>query len=211
MAVLVHSTGFYKYPKPWENRKPIVAIKKHIKYIESDRLNKKGEKVHREPPTLFTKDEDNPDRKEFAARISTQKAHGVVAHKFIISLSEDEQKRLGIDMVELVRETMSQYELARKQQLDWLAAYHDDEGHQHCHVVLRGRDMSGKSVFFGEPQMRQMERLGERVKKRMAERNKERGWLPEKEVDWRKQLEQEREMLDRADQHDRVKSIEWER
>lgn len=199
MSILIHSTGFYKYPKPWENRKPIIAIKKHLKYIEADREDKEGNKVHLEPPTLFTKEKEKANRSDplaFGQRIAEQPEKGVVAHKLVISLSEDEQKRLGsISMIELVRETLSQYELARKQQLDWIASFHNDKGHPHCHVVIRGRDLNGKSVYISEPQMKQMARIGERVKERLAERNLERGRYMQKDL--RKQLEQEREIIDR--------------
>ncbi|MBA4544288.1 relaxase/mobilization nuclease domain-containing protein [Thermoactinomyces daqus] len=209
MGVLVHSTGFYQYPKPWEQRQPVRAIKKHLKYIESDRKNKKGIKVHREPPIMFSKDSDKADRLEFGRRIAAQKEQGVVAHKLVISMSEDEQKRLGINMIEFVRETMAQYETARKQQLDWIAAYHNDEDHPHCHIVIRGRDERERSVYISNPQMRQMERIGERVKERLAERNRERGRYIEE--DWKKQLDRERELLDKVYELEKTRSFERER
>lgn len=184
MAVLVKRTGYLKYRTVGKS-KPMQAINRHMKYIERQK------EKHRNQVQLFSKDEDQTERKEFYNRVKQQKQHGVVAHKLVISLSEDERDRTGTDLKELIRETMAQYEAKHKTQLDWVAAIHDDEGHPHCHVVIRGRDEAGKSVYIDTRRMKQMARMAEKVKERFQERKQERGWDRE-EKNFLRQLEEER-------------------
>lgn len=188
MAILVKRTGYLKYRTKGRS-KPIRAINNHLKYISAQR------EKHRNKVQLFSKDEDQAERQEFYNRIKEQKPHGVVAHKLVVSLSEDERNRTGVDLKELVRDTMAQYEMKYKQQLDWIAAIHDDEGHPHCHVIIRGRDEAGKSVYIDTRRMRQMEKMAEKVKERFQERKQKRGWDRkgfDKEKDLFRQIEEER-------------------
>jgi type IV secretory pathway VirD2 relaxase len=203
MAVLVKRTGYLKYRTVGKS-KPMRAINTHLKYIEQQK------EKHRNKVQLFSQDKDRVERREFYDRIKDQKPHGVVAHKLVISLSEDERNRTGVDLKELVRDTMAQYEAKCKQQLDWIAAIHDDEGHPHCHIVIRGRDLDGKSVFIDTRRMRQMEKIADRVKERFRERKLERGWDRQEEKDLFRQLEQERIEYPQKREYRQI-AKEWER
>jgi type IV secretory pathway VirD2 relaxase len=197
MAILVKRSGYIKYRTVGKSR-PLTAINRHLKYISADR------EKHRNKVELFTQSEDRADRKDFYQRIKDQKQHGVVAHKLILSLSEDERNKTGADLRELVRETMSTYEAKYKQQLDWIAAIHDDEGHPHCHIVIRGRGLDNKSVWIDTDRMKEMARIADRIK----ERSRERGW-ERKEMNFFQQLDEERHMY--PVKREKERSIDFER
>ncbi|TCS92219.1 relaxase/mobilization nuclease domain-containing protein [Hazenella coriacea] len=196
MAILVKRTGYYKYRTVGKSR-PLQAINKHLKYIEANRDK------HRNEVVLFSRDEDQVDRKDFYQKIKEQKPHGVVAHKLVISLHEEERDRTGVNLKDLVRESMSQYESKYKQQLDWIAAIHDDPKHPHAHLVIRGRCEVGKSVYIDVQRMKHLAKIADAEKGRVHKRNIERGWSLdpepwiEKERDWLEELQKERELLDR--------------
>lgn len=166
MGVLVKRTGFEKYRTKGKSR-PIRAIKNHIRYISHQK------EKHRNEVKLFDQDRDEVARKEIYEKLQNQRQHGTVAHKLVFSLSEDEAIKHNVDMVELVRETMAQYEAKYKQKLTWVGALHDDEGHPHVHIVILGRDQNDKAVGVYTRHMRQMEKMAERVKERMRERPRE--------------------------------------
>jgi diadenosine tetraphosphate (Ap4A) HIT family hydrolase len=163
MGVLVKRTGFEKYRTQGKSR-PIRAIKNHIRYISAQK------EKHRNEVKLFDQNRDEVDRKEIYEKLKNQRQHGTVAHKIVFSLSEDEAEKNNVDMIELVRETMDQYQAKYKQQFTWVGALHDDEGHPHVHVVILGRDKNDKAVGIYTRHMRQMERMAEKVKERMKER-----------------------------------------
>lgn len=138
MTAKFKSLGFVKYGK----NNAIRSVKAHVKYIEAERSD-----VHKERPELFDRANDKVDRKDFFERLNQQEERGVVAHKMIISMSADEQQRLGTDLRQLTRDTMEAYETNKNQRLDWVAAIHDDKnGKIHAHIVIRGQDEEGKQI-----------------------------------------------------------------
>lgn len=146
-------------------KKPIHSAKEHIKYIQANR------EKHRNNPDLFNGKEDNLNRKEIFQRIDEQTPRGVILHKMVFTMSEDEQKRLKIDLRELTRDTMAAFETKIGQRLDWISAIHDDSGHPHCHCVIRGVDLDGKEVGIYPLQVKQLKQIAEQEKLRQAERN----------------------------------------
>lgn len=163
--------------------KPIQRAKAHIKYIEADR------EKHREKPVLFNGKEDKVDRKEFFKRIEEQPRNGVVMHKMVLTMSEDEQKRLKIDMKELTRDTMASFQRKIGRRLDWGAGFHNDPNHPHCHIFFRGRSEDGRQVGIYPIHVKMLKEIAEHEKRLQVERNFSR----EEARDILKELDKERE------------------
>ncbi|AQP98315.1 relaxase/mobilization nuclease domain-containing protein [Bacillus sp. 275] len=163
MVAHVKSLGFASHSK---GGKPITHIKEHIKYIELDREH------HRTPPELFTAAQDIIPRIEFFKKLNEQPKRGVVGHKLVISLSEDEQGRFATDLKELVRDTMNRFEGKHNVKLDWIAAVHDDKGHPHAHIVIRGYNQDGKQVGLYPSHLKDLQTFAEQEKERQFERSK---------------------------------------
>ena len=178
MVAHVKSLGFASHNG---GGKPITHIKEHIKYMEVDREH------HRNKPELFTQDQDNIQRTEFFQKLNEQPKRGVVGHKLVISLSEEERQNYKTDLRELVRDTMNRFEGKHNVKLDWVAAVHDDEGHPHAHVVIRGYNEDGKQVGMYPKHIKDFQAFAEQEKERQFTRNQ-----PER--DFLKELDQERQI-----------------
>ena len=181
MVAHVKSLGFASHSK---GGKPITHIKEHIKYIELDREH------HRTPPELFTAEQDTIPRIEFFKKLNEQPKRGVVGHKLVISLSEDEQGRFATNLKELVRDTMNRFEGKHNVKLDWIAAVHDDKGHPHAHVVIRGYNEDGKQVGLYPSHLKDLQTFAEQEKERQFERSRGRS----KRRDFLKELAEEIEL-----------------
>jgi len=164
MPVMVKALGYYSHKSP----KGITKVKQHLKYLEYG-------KQHEREPEGFT-DRDQPlSRNEFMERVREQPERGVIAHKLVFSLSQEERDRGGIDMRELVQETMAQWSQSLGRPLRWIGFEHEDRGHPHVHVVVAGY-AEGKQVNIFERDIRQLREWSEREKTRQVERS-----LPERE------------------------------
>ncbi|COE16436.1 Relaxase/Mobilisation nuclease domain [Streptococcus pneumoniae] len=180
MVAHVKSLGFASHSK---GGKPITHIKEHIKYIELDREH------HRTPPELFTAAQDTIPRIEFFKKLNEQPKRGVVGHKLVLSLSEDEQGRFATDLKELVRDTMNRFEGKHNVKLDWIAAVHDDKGHPHAHIVIRGYNQDGKQVGLYPSHLKDLQTFAEQEKERQFERSKGK----RKSLDFLRELAEEKE------------------
>lgn len=179
MVAHVKSLGFASHNK---GGKPISHIKEHIKYMEVDREH------HRNNPDLFNRDQDSIDRREFFQKLNEQPKRGVVGHKLVISLSEEERQTYQTDLKELVRDTMNRFETKHNVKLDWIASIHDDEGHPHAHVVIRGHNEEGKQVGMYPKHIKDLQAFADQEKERQFERQQE------SQRDLLKEWEQEREI-----------------
>jgi hypothetical protein len=144
---------------------PVAAVKRHIRYIEEDKEH------HRNTPQLFNEETDFVRRREVYQKLNKLPKRGVVAHKLIFTLSEEERRRGKIDLKELVRESMLSYQIQNKIGLDWVGSIHDDEGHPHAHVVVLGRDSEGRQVGFYKKHLKQIQQIAEHQRERLAARN----------------------------------------
>lgn len=158
MSVMVKALGYYSH----KVRGGISKIKQHLKYLEFG-------KAHRNEPEGFTDREEPMSRAEFMEHIQEQPERGVIAHKLVFSLSEDERDRCGVNLRELVRETMAQWSQTVGRPLTWIGFEHDDAGHPHVHVVVAGY-AGGKQVGLYERDINSLRRWAERDKGRQAER-----------------------------------------
>lgn len=179
MVAHVKSLGFASHNK---GGKPITHIKEHIKYMEADREH------HRNDPDLFNQDQDSIDRRDFFHKLNEQPKRGVVGHKLVFSLSEEERQNYNTDLKELVRDTMNRFEGKHNIQLDWVAAVHDDEGHPHAHVVIRGYNEDGKQVGMYPKHIKDFQQFADQEKERQFERQ------PEPERDFLKEMNHEKEI-----------------
>ena len=188
MVAHVKSLGFASHNK---GGKPITHIKEHIKHIQADR-------EHHRKPELFSKDRDHVDRREFFHKLNEQPRRGVVAHKLVISLSEEERSNFKTDLKELVRDTLNRFEAKHNVKLDWISAVHDDAGHPHAHVVIRGYNEDGKQIGMYPKHIKDLQQLADQEKERQFERYQE----PERDIF--KELNEEREAKEMANVISRI-------
>lgn len=199
MTAHVKLLGYERFGKGKGN--PKAAIKRHVKYIEMDKEH------HQNSPTLFNERENYVNRIDFYQKINKQPDRGVVAHKLLLTMSENEWREGRIDLRELTRETMASYQIQNELKLDWVAAIHLDKGHPHVHVVIRGIDNQGKQVGIFKKNLKQLQQIAERHRERLSERNKTREL--DRDRDLLKELEQERTLTPAPEKvHD--KSIQRE-
>lgn len=112
--------------------KNLTAAKKSTKYIAF--RSREGEKG------AFDKDNDYADVKVFNKSLNDV----VIAHpecpkiyKVVISLSEDEYKKTGLNYKDFIRESMSGYEAFSGKKLTWIAAEHMNCNHPHIHLSIK--------------------------------------------------------------------------
>ncbi|EOP49070.1 relaxase/mobilization nuclease domain-containing protein [Bacillus pseudomycoides] len=148
----VKSVGFEKH---FGKNKPITAIKEHIKYIEADKDH------HREKPELFNQNQDIIQRQDFMTKIREQPNRGVVAHKLVFTLSEDEYNKYNADLKDWTRQIINRFEIKTNQKLDWAATIHYDEGHPHVHVVIRGYNEANKQVGFYPKHLKELQQYAQ--------------------------------------------------
>lgn len=145
--------------------KPMHKAKEHIKYMEVNREH------HRNNPDLFSQKGDNLNRKDFFKSLESMPGQGVILHKLVISLKEEDRDNLQIDLKELTRDTMERFQLSLNRRFEWVAAIHDDKGHPHIHVAIKGRDTRGKQLFFAPTHVKDLKRIAGNEKILQAERN----------------------------------------
>lgn len=157
MAVLVKALGYYSH-KGGKAAKGLSKLKQHLKYLEFG-------KQHRNRPEGFSDREEPVSRGEFFEKVKDQPERGVIAHKLVFSLSEDERDRLGVKLKDLVREVMATWSQHLGKALTWIGFEHDDPGHPHVHVVVAGY-ATGRQVGIYERDLRSIREWAERDKDR---------------------------------------------
>jgi type IV secretory pathway VirD2 relaxase len=163
MPVMVKALGYHSH-KGGKAAGGLRKIKAHLKYLEHG-------KIHEEKPKGFDGARDDVSRAEFMERLEAQPARGVIAHKVVFSLSQDERDRLGVSLRELVRETMRAWEEMLGRALTWVGFQHEDKGHPHVHVVVAGY-AGGKQVGLYERDLNCLRGFADREKERQAELNR---------------------------------------
>lgn len=160
MAVLVKALGYYSH-KGGKAAGGMAKVKAHLKYLEHG-------KVHEFKPQGFDGLRDGVTRAEFMDHLERQPQRGVIAHKLVFSMSQDERDRLGVDLKTLVRETMRAWEQELGRLLKWIGFQHEDKGHPHVHVVVAGY-AGGKQVGLYERDLIRLRKYTEREKERQAD------------------------------------------
>ncbi len=157
MPVLVKALGYYSYKGGTGG---ITKLKAHLKYLEHG-------KEHPNEPRGFNSTQEQVSRGEFMDKVMDQPERGVIAHKMVFSLSQDEQQRLGVDMRQLTRSMMDDWSKRLGRPLEWVGFEHLDKGHPHVHVVVAGY-ASEKQVGVYDRDLRALRVSGEREIGRQA-------------------------------------------
>lgn len=130
MPVLVKALGYYSH-KGGKEAKGFSKLKAHLKYLEHG-------KAHPNEPRGFSSDREEVTRAEFMEEVLRQPERGVIAHKLVFSLSQQERDELGVEMRQLIRSVMDDWSSRLSRPLHWVGFEHLDKGHPHVHVVVAG-------------------------------------------------------------------------
>lgn len=164
MTVMVKALGYYSH-KGGKAAQGLSKVKAHLKYLEHG-------KVHEFKPQGFDGTREHVGRSDFYEILEQQPERGVIAHKLVFSLSQDERDRLGVDLRTMVKETMKAWEQEVGRPLSWIGFEHEDKGHPHVHVVVAGY-AGAKQVGLYDRDLRTLRGAAEKEKDRQAERTRD--------------------------------------
>ena len=108
----------------------------HLKYLQRDGVDRDGKGGE-----LYSKDRENVGDGDFVERSEKDR------HQFRIIVAPEDGDALG-DLKDNTRALMAQMEKDLGTRLDWLAVDHHNTGHPHTHVVIRGKDQTGKDLVI---------------------------------------------------------------
>ncbi len=108
----------------------------HLRYIERDGVGRDGEPGQAYGPTT-----DNADLAAFEERGREDR------HQFRLIVSPEDAEQLD-DLRTYTRHLMSRMEADLGTNLDWVAVNHWNTDNPHTHVVLRGKDDTGKDLII---------------------------------------------------------------
>ncbi len=108
----------------------------HLRYIERDGVGRDGE-----PGQAYGSTTDNADLVAFEERGREDR------HQFRFIVSPEDAEQLN-DLHRYTRHLMSRMEADLGTSLDWVAVNHWNTDNPHTHVVLRGKDGTGKDLII---------------------------------------------------------------
>ena len=108
----------------------------HLRYLQRDGTTREGERGR-----LYGPQTDAEDGKEFVERGREDR------HQFRFIVAPEDGDRLT-DLRSFTRDVMSRMQDDLGTRLDWVAADHFNTGHPHSHVVIRGKDDTGKDLII---------------------------------------------------------------
>ncbi len=114
------------------------ALRAHVGYIQRDGVDRDGT-----PGQLYDRASDEADSKAFVERASGDR------HQFRVIVSAEDAEALG-DLKPITREIMAQAEADLGTKLDWVAVDHFNTAHPHTHIVIRGKEASGKELVIAK-------------------------------------------------------------
>jgi type IV secretory pathway VirD2 relaxase len=112
------------------------AVEAHLRYIVRDGVTRDGQ-----PAQAYGTRADAADLKEFEARGCSDR------HQFRFIVSAEDAVQLE-DLRGFARDLMQRVEADLGTRLDWVAVDHWDTDNPHTHVVLRGKDESGRDLVI---------------------------------------------------------------
>lgn len=120
--------------------KDLSSMQGHLKYIGF-----RSQELEGAQRGLFNKNSSYADWKKFYEGVQNhpalQHSQTVKVHQMLISMREEDYKRYyeesGNDFQSLTRKIMKELEMKKGVPLDWVASFHQAEGHPHVHVVLK--------------------------------------------------------------------------
>ncbi|HTN59959.1 MAG TPA: relaxase/mobilization nuclease RlxS [Devosia sp.] len=116
--------------------KGLANARAHLRYIQRDGVTREGA-----PGELFDRNQDKANGKEFIDRADGDRHQ----FRFIVSPEDAEQYQ---DLKPFVRRLMARMEKDLDTRLDWVAANHYNTGHPHAHIIVRGKDETGKDLII---------------------------------------------------------------
>lgn len=110
----------------------------HLRYLQRDGTTRDGERGQ-----LYGPARDQEDGRAFVERGEGDR------HSFRFIVAPEDGDRLT-DLRGFTRDVMSQMEADLGTRLDWVAVDHFNTGHPHSHVVIRGKDDTGKDLIIAQ-------------------------------------------------------------
>ncbi|MCF3947833.1 relaxase/mobilization nuclease RlxS [Acidiphilium iwatense] len=129
----------------------VKAALAHLRYIQRDGVTREGE-----PGRLYDAQQDRADGKAFIARADGDRHQ----FRFIVSAEDGDEYE---DLKPLTRRLMAQMEEDLGTKLDWVAVDHYNTGHPHTHIIVRGKDDTGRDLIIAR------EYIAQGLRERMAE------------------------------------------
>jgi len=120
-----------------------MAAAAHLRYLQRDGTTRDGERG-----SLYGADADRIDGKPFLERSSGDR------HQFRFIVAPEDGAQYD-DLKPVVRRLMDQAEKDLGTRLDWVAVDHFNTGHPHAHVIVRGKDETGKDLVIARDYMTQ--------------------------------------------------------
>lgn len=129
------------------------AFRAHVKYIQRDgvdrgesqsserAVNELSDGPDRGAGNLYNQSCENLDDQGFLERSADDR------HQFRIIVSPEDANQLG-DLKETTRAFMNEVERDLGTKLDWVAVDHHNTGHPHTHIVIRGKDETGRDLVI---------------------------------------------------------------
>lgn len=138
----------------------VVALGKamaHVKYIQ----HRPGEDRGDGGREMFSDDEDNLDAKKFRKAIREMGKANVLIHKVTLAPEINPE-----DKKAFTREVLKQLGSEKGLDLRWGATAHSNTDHHHIHVVILGKDKSGRDVRLSTRDYDRLKEFGARYLER---------------------------------------------
>ena len=144
----------------------------HLRYLQREGTTRDGGRG-----ILYGPDTDNADGKDFLDRGREDR------HQFRFIISPEDSDRIE-NLRNFTRDVMQQMQDDLGTKLDWVAIDHFNTGHPHSHVLIRGKEESGKDLIIAQDYITDGLRIRaqERVTLEIG---------PETDIELRKKLEAE--------------------
>lgn len=117
-------------------RASVNAARLHLRYLQRDGVTRQGERGE-----LYDAKQDRADGRTFLERSEDDR------HQFRFIVSAEDGTEYD-DLKPFVRRLLSRMEDDLGTELDWVAVDHHNTGHPHTHVVLRGKDETGRDLVI---------------------------------------------------------------
>jgi type IV secretory pathway VirD2 relaxase len=108
----------------------------HLRYIQRDGVTREGA-----PGELYDAERDRADDKSFLERAEGDR------HQFRFIVTPEDGADYD-DLKDLTRRLMQRAEEDLGTRLDWVAVDHYNTGHPHSHIVIRGKDETGRDLII---------------------------------------------------------------
>ena len=120
-----------------------MAAAAHLRYLQRDGTSREGERG-----SLYGADADRLESKPFLERSAGDR------HQFRFIVAPEDGAQYD-DLKLVVRRLIEQAEKDLGTKLDWVAVDHFNTGHPHSHVIVRGKDETGKDLVIARDYMTQ--------------------------------------------------------